>query len=133
MGDYIFDDELQQTNPLWNPYEWIGCNRIYRDIPRYVSLEASRARRIPAEVLLTLPSESLSPARFFSSATLPAWDAVYDACDIREADVDFNATQPSFLPENPTDWPLLPFKTIQRLDAKFGQAWLDGMKSIRDG
>ncbi|KAJ7229866.1 hypothetical protein GGX14DRAFT_553370 [Mycena pura] len=133
MGDLVFnDDELQRNNPLWNPDEWIGCNQIYHDIPEYVSREATRARSIPEEVLSTLPSESLSPAGFFSSATLPVWDTVYDACDLPEADVDFDATQPSFLPEKSTDWPLLPSKTIQRLDAKFGQAWLDGMKSIRD-
>ncbi|KAJ7195374.1 hypothetical protein GGX14DRAFT_575691 [Mycena pura] len=127
----IFDDEdLQKQNKLWNPEEWIGCGLTYRDVPEHVALEAVRLRQIPSEVLSTLPSELLSPAGFFANSNLPSWDPAYDSKDA--ADVDFDATEPTLVPQKPSDIRLLSVATIRRLDNTFGQAWFDGKKSIRD-
>ncbi|KAJ7465357.1 hypothetical protein B0H11DRAFT_2307986 [Mycena galericulata] len=132
-GDILFDDDdLHQMNPLWSASDWIGCGRTYRDVPEHVALEAARARQIPAKVSSTLPSEFLSPAGFYASSTLPPWNNEYDAYRVASSEVDFDATEPSFIPEKPVDWAVLPLATIQRLETTFGQAWLDGRRSVRD-
>ncbi|KAJ7209552.1 hypothetical protein GGX14DRAFT_395049 [Mycena pura] len=105
------DDKLDMESD-WPAHEWIGCGKKYQNI------EA------------TLPPLSLSPAGFFSDFRVPKFETEADGAR-DDTNIVFDAAEPSFIPANPLDLPLLPSATIQRLDADFGQAWFDGKKSIR--
>ncbi|KAJ7213114.1 hypothetical protein GGX14DRAFT_393311 [Mycena pura] len=107
------DDKLDMESD-WPAHEWIGCGKKYQNI------EA------------TLPPLSLSPAGFFSDFRVPKFETEADGAR-DDTNIVFDAAEPSFIPANPLDLPLLPSATIQRLDADFGQAWFDGKKSIRKG
>ncbi|KAJ7192435.1 hypothetical protein GGX14DRAFT_406382 [Mycena pura] len=77
-----------------------GVHRMWTHLPRRlipepVALEAVRLRQIPSEVLSALPSELLSPAGFFANSNLPSWDPAVD--------VGFNATEPTLVPQKPSD------------------------------
>ncbi|KAJ7201855.1 hypothetical protein GGX14DRAFT_571116 [Mycena pura] len=132
MSDYLVEEEdLQASNPQWNPSEWIGRGRVYRDLPAHVSIEVERARRLPPDIETGLPSPLHSPARFHSERYLPVWNKAYDdAEDI--AAVAFHASEPAADIMALGNTPLLSRQTVQRLDREFGQAFLDGKLSIRD-
>ncbi|KAJ7055055.1 hypothetical protein C8F01DRAFT_1234841 [Mycena amicta] len=128
--EYIDDDDLKTEDLRWKEDEWIGCQRIWRDIPRSTAIQAERTRRIPPEVEQTLPASLLSPAGFFTTSKLPLFDPDDDDDD-DATNIGFDVAPPTFIPTSPLELPLLPLKTIQRLDAQFAQAWFDGKKSIR--
>src|ERR1700761_6635394 len=123
------DDKLDMESD-WPAHEWIGCGKKYQNVPRDIALRAQFTRQVPREIEATLPPLSLSPAGFFSNFRVPKFETEADGAR-DDTNIAFDATEPSFIPANPLDLPLLPSATIQRLDADFGQAWFDGKKSIR--
>ncbi|KAJ7211695.1 hypothetical protein GGX14DRAFT_623340 [Mycena pura] len=138
MDDYVVEDEdLQRSNPEWNPLDWIACGRTFRDPPHYVSVEVERARRMPVEIESMLPSPLQSPAGFHMHCSVPVWNPVNDAAkegDHELADITFDDAEPTFIPASlaETSFKLVRKSTLRRLHKDFGQAFLDGKRSIRD-
>ncbi|KAK7008259.1 hypothetical protein R3P38DRAFT_3591876 [Favolaschia claudopus] len=134
MAEYLSavdDDDLQGNNSQWRPSEWIGCNKMFTNVPDFVAIEAVRMLQIPLEAKSSLPDSALSPAEFYASNVLPPWDSDIDSEEINTA-IEFNATHPSFTPSSPCDIELFPMATLAHLSNTFGQAWFDGKISICD-
>ncbi|KAJ7191853.1 hypothetical protein GGX14DRAFT_596768 [Mycena pura] len=130
---HVFDEDDKLDSDMesdWPAHEWIGCGKKYQNVPRDIALRAQFTRQVPREIEATLPPVSLSPAGFFSDYQVPKFQMEKDGAR-DDTNIAFDASEPSFIPANPLDLPLLSSATIQRLDADFGQAWFDGKKSIR--
>ncbi|KAJ7446900.1 hypothetical protein B0H11DRAFT_2248676 [Mycena galericulata] len=130
----INSSDLQKPNPRWNPIEWIGCHRSFQNIPDFVAIEAVRAVCVPPDIQGSLPPKDLSPSEFFTDWLLPHWDAIVDSADdINFVEViGFDVIAPTDIPGVPSEDVLLPLAVVNRLANTFGQAWFDGMLSIRD-
>ncbi|KAJ7191259.1 hypothetical protein GGX14DRAFT_579109 [Mycena pura] len=130
--DFFDDSDMENTDieAPWPANEWIGCGKKYENVPRRIALRAQLTRQIPHNIESTLPPPLLSPAAFFADFRVPKFNAKEDDAE-DDPSIDFDATEPSFIPASPLDLPLLPSATIRRLDSCFGQAWFDGQKSIR--
>lgn len=130
----IDNSDLLKPNPRWNPDEWIGCGKSFQNIPDFVAIEALRTISVPPNIQASLPPKDLNPAEFFAKWSLPHWDTNADSADDVSflGVIGFDATAPSDIPSIPFEETLLPLAAINQLANAFGQAWFDGMLSIRD-
>ncbi|KAJ7229911.1 hypothetical protein GGX14DRAFT_553416 [Mycena pura] len=128
------DDELSHpTDVRFIASEWRGCGRVYSDLPTHVSRELERARSIPPDLRqTTLPSDVLSPADVVANGKLPTLSQRHNDGADNPLELTFDNSEPNFIPTTALDVALPPFKTMQRLDKDYGQAWLDNKQSIRD-
>ncbi|THU80615.1 hypothetical protein K435DRAFT_809733 [Dendrothele bispora CBS 962.96] len=62
-------DEIGPINEAFHDTEWIGCGRIYKDIPSVVATERAKLLQIPDEYTSLLPNPTDSVDKLLSSAS----------------------------------------------------------------
>ncbi|KAJ7502237.1 hypothetical protein B0H11DRAFT_2223709 [Mycena galericulata] len=127
MGDVI----NLTADVLFNPSEWIGAGKIYKDVPTEVSDAFSSARQLPPDLEATLPGPTMLVPDFielqlpeilddptkFSGRTNDWFSAELPDCDL--VSILWSLDIP-------------PNSLLRELEHDFPQKWLNGVKSILD-
>jgi hypothetical protein len=118
---------------LFNPAEWIGTGKKYKDLPGCVTLAAQEAMAIPSDIRDTLPRQD-EPILDFIQRTLPvksngintfpmhAWFSCKEPSTVSNEDTPKNIMRRTVPSQD----------FINKLEREFGQQWFDGKQSIVD-
>jgi hypothetical protein len=122
------DSDLDQP---FEPADWIGVGKVYRDVPKHVATACKAARGLPTSVIRQLPMPDMAVTEFldFPLQTILDDDAPFpkrsslwfspDPPNCGEDTVRFIASIP-------------PLDFVRQLENDFSQAWLNGTCSIVD-
>ncbi|KAJ7722156.1 hypothetical protein B0H14DRAFT_3520394 [Mycena olivaceomarginata] len=120
------------SEPAFDPSQWIGVGKIYRDVPANVSTACTASRTLPASVKHQLPMADMPVTEFLAVELASSVLAPHEPC--------LKRTSSWFSPEPPDHgedvvWLLRsipPLEFILQLLADHPQAWLNGSASIVD-
>lgn len=73
-----------ETDSVFDPSQWIGVGRIYKDVPIEVSDACSAAFRMPVNLQATFPSPDLPVTNFWQSISPAMW-RISKRCPARRA------------------------------------------------
>ncbi|KAJ7757095.1 hypothetical protein B0H16DRAFT_678344 [Mycena metata] len=116
--------------PAFDPKEWIGTGKLYRDIPSYVADVYRAVREIPSTLVRKLPNRDL-PVADFLALTLPRILAD-DMTFPRRTSSWFSTENPNCEPDTVWSSVVPPLWFLRDLESIFPQAWLNGAQSIVD-
>ncbi|KAJ6483364.1 hypothetical protein C8R45DRAFT_931974 [Mycena sanguinolenta] len=111
--------------PVFDPAEWIGLGKPYREVLKHVSAACQTARELPSSVIRRLPVVNMLVAEFIA-VPLP---------DILPDDGPFSNRPPSWFSGEPPDSDdtlvsIPPLNFVRQLETDISQVWLDGAQSI---
>jgi hypothetical protein len=126
----IIDSDSEQAEEF-NPADWIGVGKLYRDVPTHVSAACKAARALPTSSIRRLPLPDMTVIEFLS---LPLPEILHnDAPSPKRPSTWFSLDLPNC--DEEMLWSIKsipPLEFICRLENDFSQAWLNGTCSIVD-
>ncbi|KAJ7794106.1 hypothetical protein B0H13DRAFT_2513072 [Mycena leptocephala] len=126
----IIDSDSEQAEEF-NPADWIGVGKLYRDVPTHVSAACKAARALPTSSICRLPLPDMTVTEFLSlplpeilhnDAPFPKRPSTWFSLDLPNCDEEMLWSIKS----------ISPLEFICRLENDFSQAWLNGTCSIVD-
>ncbi len=125
-------DELTKLDTAWNKNEWIGCGRSNKDVPYNIAKHRDKLLQIPAEFQPLIPPDNLSVLQLVAMrSTLPQQDEITPVTT-QDLDWDYDQYETRNLQEDIPCIMVPSLEALTRLDESFGQAWLDGKRSLLD-
>jgi hypothetical protein len=125
--DTLDDPPLQE----WDEREWIGTGKKYPisgKVPAFIEAARSRALAVPSAFSSSIPSSKISITDLLK-AKLP----------VQSSALIMHTTTGAFSKEEPNEdltclktCPIPLKEWLEKLDKDFGQAWLNGARSIKD-
>jgi hypothetical protein len=126
MTDVIIDLE-QDATMVFDSREWIAQGKKYRDVPLYVCRAFLETQRLPEDVCTRFPHPDM-PVSQFVNHVLPIQSAEAVPTDV---DQWFNAQPPEVDMAVLFSSSIPPKGCLVALKNGIGQAWFDGLQSIR--
>ena len=126
----LFEDIDKTETTVFNAAQWIGCGRVYKDVPHYVCDMLTSLRKIPdTEYKTYIPSPHISVEAFIN-LNLPAQSA--EIITTRPSDC-FSKSPPDEHTYKLLTTRSIPLKEfLDKLENMTGQARFDGNVSIKD-
>ncbi|KAJ7437476.1 hypothetical protein B0H11DRAFT_2255351 [Mycena galericulata] len=126
---HIIDSDDENNAAEWNPTYWIAQGRIYENVPAYVEAARHQILQLPASIRSLLPSKSISIAQLLLlelPPIAPSDDPMDPGLQI------YTTAEPTENIQEVLPYLALPSRTmLHQMVGEFGQAWLDGKKSLR--
>ncbi|KAJ7730514.1 hypothetical protein B0H14DRAFT_2640216 [Mycena olivaceomarginata] len=121
-----------ETDSVFDPSQWIGVGRIYKDVPIEVSDACSAAFRMPVNLQATFPSPDLPVTEFLAInlpgnvadlKKMPGQTDSWFSSDVPNCDLTTGLWAANSIP---------PHSFLRELENDCAQKWLNGAKSILD-